>query len=88
MTDTPGAPPRESQGGRSGAPKRRRRRDRPEGPVESEPRWRDLAGNSPSVVGVGGAMRARDVNRPSEQDIMQAEADVVLVRRQWQPPPG
>src|SRR5262249_55953607 len=41
---------------------RRRGRDADRG-------WRDLAGNSPSQVGVSGAMRARDVARPSVEDL-------------------
>jgi hypothetical protein len=47
---------------------------------------RDLVGGSPSQVGVGGALRARDVNRPSEDDLAEAERDVVIVRRGWKPP--
>jgi hypothetical protein len=63
------------------------RRDR-RTPRDSERGWRDLAGNSPSQVGVGGALRARDVARPSAADLAAAERDVVIVRRKWQPPDG
>ncbi|HEY2044818.1 MAG TPA: hypothetical protein VGH11_19235 [Jatrophihabitans sp.] len=48
--------------------------------------WRDLAGNTPSQVGVGGAMRARDVARPTAADLDEAERDTEIVRRQWRPP--
>jgi hypothetical protein len=63
------------------------RRDR-RTPRDSERGWRDLAGNSPSQVGVGGALRARDVARPSAADLAAADRDVVIVRRKWQPPDG
>ncbi|MGX7679153.1 hypothetical protein ACSMXN_09660 [Jatrophihabitans sp. DSM 45814] len=55
---------------------------------ESDRSWRDLTGNAPSIVGVGGALRARDVARPSEADLAAAERNLVIVRRQWQPPDG
>lgn len=48
--------------------------------------WRDLIGSSPSQVGVSGALRARDVARPGPEELAAAERDVVMVRRQWQPP--
>jgi hypothetical protein len=53
---------------------------------DSERGWRELAGSSPSQVGLGGALRARDVARPTAADLAAAERDVVVVRRQWQPP--
>jgi len=62
------------------------RRDRRASSRDPERGWRDLAGNSPSQVGVGGAMRARDVARPTAADLEAAERDLVIVRRQWQPP--
>ncbi|MDT0260467.1 hypothetical protein [Jatrophihabitans lederbergiae] len=55
---------------------------------DSEHGWRDLAGNTPSQVGVQGALRARDVARPRPEDVAAAERDVVVIRRQWQPPAG
>jgi hypothetical protein len=30
-------------------------------------------------------MRARDLNRPTDEELAEAEADVVIVRRHWQP---
>jgi hypothetical protein len=55
---------------------------------EVDRNWRDLTGSAPSQVGVGGALRARDVARPDEGDLASAEREVVIVRRQWQPPDG
>jgi hypothetical protein len=46
---------------------------------------RDLVGAGPSQVGVSRALRARDVNRPTEADIAAAEREVMLVRRHWKP---
>ncbi|HEY0169321.1 MAG TPA: hypothetical protein VGB75_19940 [Jatrophihabitans sp.] len=53
---------------------------------DSERGWRELAGSSPSQVGLGGALRARDVARPTAAELAAAERDVVVVRRNWQPP--
>jgi hypothetical protein len=47
---------------------------------------RDLIGAGPSQLGVSRALRARELNRPSEQDLAEAERDVVITRRDWQPP--
>jgi hypothetical protein len=58
------------------------RRDRGQ-PTERS--MRDLVGAGPSQVGTDGALRARDVNRPSEQDLAEAEESVVIVRRHWTP---
>ncbi len=45
----------------------------------------DLIGGGTSQLGVSGALRGRDVNRPTEQDLAEAERDVVIVRRNWKP---
>jgi hypothetical protein len=34
---------------------------------------------------VSGALRARDVNRPTEADLAEAEREVAIVRRYWKP---
>ncbi|MGI8679407.1 MAG: hypothetical protein ACR2LX_12110 [Jatrophihabitans sp.] len=34
------------------------------------------------------ALRARDVDRPSAEDLAEAERDTVIVRRHWQPEAG
>jgi hypothetical protein len=47
---------------------------------------RDLVGGGASQVGVTGAMRARDVNRPTDEDLAEAERNLVIVRRNWKPP--
>jgi hypothetical protein len=47
---------------------------------------RDLVGSGSSQLGLSGALRARDVNRPSEEDLAAAERSIVLVRRNWKPP--
>lgn len=60
----------------------RQRRPREGG---SERGLRDLVGAGRSQLGVSGALRARDVNRPTEADLAEAERDVVIVRRHWKP---
>ncbi len=40
-----------------------------------------LVGPGPSIVGLSGSMRARDVSRIREQDLARAERTVVLRRR-------
>ena len=47
---------------------------------------RDLVGAGRSQLGVSGALRGRDVNRPTEADLEDAEADLTIVRRHWTPP--
>jgi hypothetical protein len=47
----------------------------------------DLVGSGRSALGVEGALRGRDVNRPTEADLAQAEHEVSIVRRNWRPPP-
>ena len=69
------------------APKQVRRRD-PKGrgrPGSGAHGDRDLAGTVTSQVGPTGAMRARDLNRPTAEDLAQAEAELTIVRRNWDP---
>jgi hypothetical protein len=47
---------------------------------------RDIVGGGSSQLGVSGAMRARDVDRPTAEDLAAAERDLVIVRRNWKPP--
>lgn len=47
----------------------------------SDAGWRDLIGAGPSKVGLSGALRARDVDRPTAEDLAQAQRSVVIVRR-------
>jgi hypothetical protein len=91
-------PSRPASANPSGAEPTERRRSEPNGGRrdeagrghgrDSERGWRELAGSSPSQVGLSGALRARDVARPTAEDLAAAERSVVVVRRQWQPPEG
>jgi hypothetical protein len=47
----------------------------------------DLVGGGRSQLGISGALRGRDVNRPTDDDIAEAEREVVIVRRHWKPAP-
>jgi hypothetical protein len=47
---------------------------------------RDLVGAGRSQLGVSGALRGRDVNRPTDEELAEAEREVVIVRRHWKPP--
>ncbi len=47
---------------------------------------RDLIGAGSSQLGVSGALRGRDVNRPTAEDLAAAERDTIIVRRNWKPP--
>jgi hypothetical protein len=49
---------------------------------------RELVGSGSSQLGVDGALRGRDVNRPSADDLAEAEQTVTIVRRHWKPPAG
>ena len=62
------------------------RKRRPVRDVGTERGLRDLVGAGHSQIGVDGALRGRDVNRPTEQDLADAEREVVIVRRNWKPP--
>jgi hypothetical protein len=66
------------------APAAATRRRRSDAPVERG--LRDLVGAGHSQLGVDGALRGRDVDRPTEEDLAEAEREVVIVRRHWQPP--
>ncbi|MFY1617258.1 hypothetical protein [Micromonospora sp. WMMD736] len=46
---------------------------------------RGLVGSGSSQVGLSAALRARDAARPSDDDLADAEARVVVVRRNWVP---
>jgi hypothetical protein len=61
------------------------RKRRPARETGTDRGLRDLVGAGRSQLGVGGALRARDVNRPTEQDLAAAEQDVAIVRRNWKP---
>ncbi len=65
--------------------RRKPRRRSAEQPTRGADPRGDLAGAVRSQVGVSGALRARDVNRPTEEDLAAAEAQLVIVRRNWRP---
>jgi hypothetical protein len=52
---------------------------------EMERGLRGLVGSGSSQVSVGAALRARDAARPSDQHYADADADLVIVRRNWMP---
>ncbi|WP_341717238.1 hypothetical protein QQG74_25525 [Micromonospora sp. FIMYZ51] len=52
---------------------------------EGERGLRGLVGSGSSQVSVTAAMRARDAARPSEDDLAEAAARLVIVRRNWTP---
>jgi hypothetical protein len=54
---------------------------------ETERGLRGLVGGGSSQVGVAAAMRARDATRPTEADLAAAEANLMIIRRGWTPPP-
>ncbi|GAA4573348.1 hypothetical protein GCM10023176_38140 [Micromonospora coerulea] len=62
-------------------------RGRRPGPAveEGERGLRGLVGSGSSQVGVTAALRARDAARPTDADLAEAEARVVIVRRNWVP---
>jgi hypothetical protein len=43
-------------------------------------------GAGPSQLGESRALRGRDVNRPTAEELAEAERDLVIARRNWQPP--
>jgi hypothetical protein len=66
-----------------------RKQVRPAGARENNDRnLRDLVGSGASQLTPTMAMRARDLNRPTDEDLAEAERDLVIVRRNWKPPTG
>jgi hypothetical protein len=55
---------------------------------EAERGLRGLVGGGSSQVSVRAAMRARDATRPTEADLAAAQADLIIIRRGWTPPPS
>jgi hypothetical protein len=53
---------------------------------EAERGLRGLVGGGSSQVGVTAAMRARDATRPSDAELADAEANLMIIRRGWTPP--
>jgi hypothetical protein len=63
----------------------RPRRAQPPDDREAERGLRGLVGSGSSQVGTGAALRARDASRPTARDEAEAEARLVVVRRNWVP---
>ena len=47
--------------------------------------WRELTGSGRSQVSQAAAMRARDADQPTAEDLARAEGEVVVQRRHWTP---
>lgn len=52
---------------------------------EAERGLRGLVGSGSSQVSVGAALRARDATRPTEEQLAEAEQNLVIIRRNWTP---
>ena len=55
--------------------------------IAGERGLRGLVGGGSSQLSVGAALRARDATRPSAAELAAAEANLVIIRRGWTPPP-
>ena len=55
------------------------------GDDQSERGLRGLVGSGSSQVSVGAALRARDAARPTDEQLAEADAELVIVRRNWMP---
>jgi hypothetical protein len=54
---------------------------------EAERGLRGLVGGGSSQVSVTAALRARDATRPTDADLAASEANLIIIRRGWTPPP-
>jgi hypothetical protein len=52
---------------------------------EAERGLRGLVGSGSSQVSVGAALRARDAARPTDEQLADADENLTIVRRNWQP---
>jgi hypothetical protein len=55
---------------------------------EAERGLRGLVGGGSSQVRITAAMRARDATRPTDAELANAEANLMIIRRGWTPPPA
>jgi hypothetical protein len=46
---------------------------------------RELVGAGPSQLGLGRALRGRDADQPTDEELAEAERELVIVRRNWTP---
>ncbi|MHA3704369.1 hypothetical protein ACXR2U_19525 [Jatrophihabitans sp. YIM 134969] len=66
-----------------------RRRDDADRRTPPRPARRDdLAGIGRTALSPSAALRARDLDRPTPEDLARAEAELTIVRRNWTPPPS
>ncbi|GAB3303694.1 hypothetical protein EK0264_03235 [Epidermidibacterium keratini] len=68
----------------SGRPRPRKRRSAYP-PGSEDAAARGLVFNVRTQLRRDQVMRARDINRPSQDDLAEAEAEVQIVRRHWRP---
>ncbi|MDT4917480.1 MAG: hypothetical protein QOH89_2180 [Pseudonocardiales bacterium] len=78
-------PPPEAVEAVEAAPAKAERKRRPARDGGTDRGLRDLVGAGRSQLGVSGALRGRDVNRPTDEDLAAAERDTVISRRHWKP---
>ncbi len=57
-----------------------------DGHKDNERGVRALIAGGPSQVSRIATMRTRDINRPTDEELAAAEAEVEIVRRNWKPP--
>ena len=81
-TSTQGPPPERKAQAVESPPQKKQQRPRD----ATERGLRDIVGAGPSALSESAALRARELNRPTDEDIAEAERTVVLVRRNWKPP--
>lgn len=81
----PAEPAQPSEPLEAGTPAAKRAVKRPRADP-AERGLRELVGAGPSQLGPVRAMRARDANRPTEEDLAEAERNLTIVRRNWKPP--
>ena len=47
--------------------------------------WRELAGSGASQVSLSAALRARDADQPTAEEVAEAERSLVVQHRNWTP---
>ncbi|MEV4348387.1 hypothetical protein AB0J83_28360 [Actinoplanes sp. NPDC049596] len=81
----PRAKPADTRPPRNGTPGRRPLGNGNGDDREVERGLRGLVGSGSSQVSVGAALRARDAARPTDEHLADADANLVIVRRNWVP---
>lgn len=83
--DARSAPSQPRQPARN-SPEPRDSHDLVDGHKDNERGVRALIASGPSQISRIATMRARDINRPTDEEIAAAEADVEVIHRNWKPP--